>query len=94
MSGIQVPDGRQGKVVVTDVEYEGCSPEDTNVQEGMVFVPQMSHNWPPNEHPNGVGIQKLLDGDTAGLTRVKTENGEINLAIGGKVYVTAEPLGE
>lgn len=92
MSGIEVPEGRQGKVVVTNVEYDGCSPDDTNWVEGMVLTPQMSNSWPPNEHPNGVGVKKSLDGNSMGLNRIKTENGEVDLAIAGKLYITAEPV--
>lgn len=92
MSGIQIPEDGQGKVVVTDIEYEECSPDDTNWEECMILTPQVSNNWPRNEHPNGAGVRKSLDGNYKGINRVKTDNGEVDLAIRGKLYITAEPV--
>jgi hypothetical protein len=94
MSGIDIPEGRTGTVVVTDVEYEDCEPSDTNWEVGLRLTPQVG-GWalPEREHPNGVGVQKRNpDGSTAGLTRVRTEDGRSSLAIGGAVYITAEPV--
>lgn len=43
MGGIEIPDPAYGHVVVTDIEYEGISPDDVRIEEGMELAPQMGY---------------------------------------------------
>lgn len=92
MAGLSFPSKYNGELVITNVKYDGCDPEDTNVQEGMILVTQMGTWDKAREHPNGVGFRKYLDGESMGMNRVRTDTGEIDLAISGKLYIDAEPV--